>query len=245
MNLALPASVGAAPRPRLSGGNEMPARLELVSHDLCPYVQRAAIALAEKQLPFTRTNVNLADRPAWFTALSPLGKVPLLRVAADTVIFESAVILEYLEDTQAPALHPADPLRRAQHRAWIEFGSALLDEIWRFYTAPDDQALAARALAVRAKLERLEAALGAGPWFGGAAFGLVDAAFGPVWRYFDAFERIGDFGFLAGRPRLAAWRTALAARPSVRGAVDPGYPARLWAFLQSRGSALSRRMPQA
>ena len=69
-------------------------RLTLVSHHLCPYVQRAVIALTEKQVPFERIDVDLAAKPAWFTAISPLGKVPLLRVGDATVIFESAVILE-------------------------------------------------------------------------------------------------------------------------------------------------------
>src|SRR5262245_43739997 len=116
---------------------------QLVSHHLCPYVQRAAIAFAEKGAPFERLDVDLADRPAWFTAISPLGKVPLLRVG-DAVIFESAVIVEYLEDTVSPALHPADPLARADHRAWIEFGSAILNTIWQFYTAPDAPTFSAK-----------------------------------------------------------------------------------------------------
>ena len=47
--------------------------LTLVSHRLCPYVQRAAIALAEKAVPFERVYVDLADKPAWFLALSTLG----------------------------------------------------------------------------------------------------------------------------------------------------------------------------
>ncbi|TGU31135.1 glutathione S-transferase family protein, partial [bacterium M00.F.Ca.ET.152.01.1.1] len=61
----------------------MTTRLTLVSHHLCPYVQRAAIALAEKAVPFERVNVDLADKPDWFRAISPLGKVPLLRVRHD------------------------------------------------------------------------------------------------------------------------------------------------------------------
>jgi glutathione S-transferase len=135
---------------------------------------------------------------------------------------------------------------RAQERAWVEFGSAVLSDVWAFYTAPDDAALAARAVALREKFVRLEAALpGAaaqGPWFAGARFGFVDAAFGPVFRYWDAFDRIADFAVLTALPRVAAWRVALAQRPSVRGAVDADYPARLWTFLQARGGALSRRM---
>ncbi|HWT98543.1 MAG TPA: glutathione S-transferase N-terminal domain-containing protein, partial [Terriglobales bacterium] len=54
--------------------------LTLISHHLCPYVQRVAIALAEKQIPAGRIYIDLADKPDWFTAISPLGKVPLLRV---------------------------------------------------------------------------------------------------------------------------------------------------------------------
>src|SRR6202007_1039880 len=118
--------------------------LTLISHHLCPYVQRAAIALAEKAVPFDRIDVDLANKPAWFTAISPLGKPPVRR-AGDTAIFESPVILEYLEEPQPNPLHPADPLARAEHRGWIEFASATLNDIWGFYTAPDEAALAATA----------------------------------------------------------------------------------------------------
>ena len=54
--------------------------LTLISHDLCPYVQRAVIALTEKEVAFDRIYVDLANKPDWFLAISPLGKVPLLRV---------------------------------------------------------------------------------------------------------------------------------------------------------------------
>ncbi|MDH3236478.1 MAG: glutathione S-transferase N-terminal domain-containing protein, partial [Alphaproteobacteria bacterium] len=77
----------------------MPQTLTLVSHHLCPYVQRAAIALAEKAVEFERIYIDLANKPDWFRALSPLGKVPVLKVD-DRALFESAVILEYLEETQ-------------------------------------------------------------------------------------------------------------------------------------------------
>jgi glutathione S-transferase len=93
-----------------------------------------------------------------------------------------------------------------------------------------------------ARLVQLEAALGDGPFFAGARFGLVDAAFGPVFRYLDAFEGIADFGWLDGLAKLPAWRRALAARPSVRAAMREDYPQRLRAFIAGRGSALSRRL---
>ena len=107
--------------------------LHLISHALCPYVQRAAISLTEKGVTFERTDIDLSNKPDWFLAISPLGKTPVL-VVDGTPIFESAVILEYLEDTQPHALHPHDALDRARHRAWIEFGSAVLNDIAGFYS---------------------------------------------------------------------------------------------------------------
>jgi glutathione S-transferase len=215
--------------------------LTLISHELCPFVQRAAIALAEKGVRFERINVDLANKPDWFLAISPLGKVPLLKVG-DAVIFESAVILEYLEETQPDPLHPANPLQRAEHRSWIEFGSAILNDIWTFYTATDDATFEGKARTLAEKFARLEQRLGDGPYFDGARFTLVDAAFGPVFRYFDVFDRIGDVDMLAGKPKIAAWRHALAQRPSIVHAVKPDYPERLWEFLRTRNSRLSALM---
>src|SRR3954447_18316940 len=142
----------------MSGENEM-ERLTLISHHLCPFVQRAAIALAEKGIPFERIYIDLAAKPDWFKAISPLGKVPVLGVgqAADreTSIFESAVILEYLEEATPSPLHPADPLQRARHRGWIEFGSQVLNGIGCFYSANDDASFERERVGLEALFARL------------------------------------------------------------------------------------------
>jgi glutathione S-transferase len=216
----------------------MSDRLRLISHKLCPYVQRAVIALTEKGVAFERVDVDLANKPDWFLAISPLGRTPVLQVG-DSAIFESAVILEYLEETQAKPLHPSDPLRRAEHRGWIEFGSTVLGDIAGLYSAPDEVAFNAKATQLEARFARLEARVAAAPWFDVEDFSLVDAVFGPVFRYFDVFDEIGDFGILAGKPKLVRWRASLAARPSVRTAVSAEYPALLRDFLNRRNSWLS------
>ena len=101
-------------------------KLTLISHTLCPFVQRAAISLTEKNIKYDRKDIDLKNKPDWFLKISPLGKVPLLIVSEegkdDVVIFESNVILEYLEDTTEPKLHPTNALERARHRSWNEFG---------------------------------------------------------------------------------------------------------------------------
>ncbi|HLG85359.1 MAG TPA: glutathione S-transferase family protein [Bradyrhizobium sp.] len=218
--------------------------LKLISHKLCPYVQRAVIALTEKGVAFERIDIDLANKPDWFLKVSPLGKTPVLLVG-EHAIFESAVILEYLEETQTNPLHPADPLARAEHRSWIEFGSAVLNDIAGLYTAPDEAVFKTKASQLAQKFARLEARVAATPWFDGEKLSLVDAVFGPVFRYFDVFDAIGDFEILADKPKIAHWRASLAARPSVRSAVSTDYPALLREFLIRRNSFISGLIMQA
>ncbi|WP_445287164.1 glutathione S-transferase family protein [Variovorax atrisoli] len=211
--------------------------LTLVSHLLCPYVQRAAIALREKNVPFERVVIDLANKPQWFLDISPLGKVPLLKVrrpeGGEAVLFESNVICEYLEETQPGArLHPEDALTRAQHRAWMEFGSAILGDLWGYETTQDAAVFEQNRQALLAKFQRVEAALGEGPYFAGGSFSLVDAVFAPVFRYFEVFDAISDSHIFDSLPKVDAWRKALAVRPSVREAVVPEYPQHLMEFLK-------------
>lgn len=218
-------------------------RLTLISHHLCPYVQRAAITLLEKGVPFERIMVDLAHKPDWFLALSPLGKVPLLRIAdesgAETVLFESTVICEYLEETQdGVRLHPEDPLERARHRAWMEFGSTILSDLWVLETTSEPATFAAKRDQIAAKFGRLEAVLGDGPYFAGESFSLVDAVYAPIFRYFDVFDTLVAPPILATLPKVGRWRAALARRPSVRNAVGPDYGDRLRAFLADHDAYL-------
>jgi len=73
----------------------------------------------------------------------------------------------------------------------------------------------------------------------------VDAVFGPVFRYFDVFDGIGEFGILENKPKLLRWRASLAARPSVKSAVSADYPALLRDFLMRRNSWISKLQSRA
>ncbi|WVT73463.1 glutathione S-transferase family protein [Sinorhizobium chiapasense] len=218
--------------------------LTLVSHHLCPYVQRASIALDEKGVRFERTYIDLKSKPDWFLKISPLGKVPLLQVpqqGGEAVLFESSVIAEYVEETQAgPRLHPENALERARHRGWMEFGSSILSELWGFETAKDQATYEQKRNAIAGKLATMEAALGDGPYFAGAGFSLVDAVFAPIFRYFDLFDTLADHGIFDRLDRVRAWRRALSERPSVKAAVTADYGERLMAFLRDHDAYLLR-----
>ncbi len=210
----------------------------LVSHQLCPYVQRVAITLNEKNVPFERAYVDLSDKPDWFLKISPLGKVPLLRVG-ETVLFESAVICNYLDEVYSPPLFSTDPLERAQQRAWAEHASATLSNIAGLYNAGDQDVLLAQRTALASKFEGVDGAL-TGPWFSGDSFGIVDAAYAPVFRYLDAFETFSDLKLLEHAPAVQGWRQRLANRPSVRAAVLDDFHERLLHFMHGRTSAFGQ-----
>jgi glutathione S-transferase len=127
----------------------------------------------------------------------------------------------------------------------MEFGSSILSDLWIVETTPDETAFAAKLAIVKEKFERVEAQLGEGPFFSGAAFSLVDAVFAPVFRYFDVLDEIADLGVFSQTPKVRAWRKALAARASVREVVAPDYADRLRAFLLKHNGVVAGRMAQA
>ncbi|MGR9145847.1 glutathione S-transferase family protein (plasmid) [Rhizobium leguminosarum] len=218
--------------------------LTLVSHPLCPFVQRAAIVLLEKGAAFDRINVDLSAKPDWFLALSPTGKVPVLKVrqpnGEDAILFESVVICEYLNETQGgAAMYPDDALLRARHRAWIEFANQTFTEGWQFLHAKDMATADAKRAAFRDRLSKIEAELCDGPYFGGADFGLVDAVYAPLFRYFGIIDRQAADPIFAGLPRVAAWRAALAERSSVKNAVIETYPDLFRDHLRQQGAMIA------
>ncbi|HEV7803130.1 MAG TPA: glutathione S-transferase family protein, partial [Burkholderiales bacterium] len=99
----------------------MTSKFMLCSFKTCPWVQRAAIVLRAKDVSYDITYIDRDNRPAWFLAISPHAKVPVLQIDGKDALFESNAIAEYLEETAAPRLHPEDPSARARNRAWTDY----------------------------------------------------------------------------------------------------------------------------
>ncbi|WP_120497136.1 glutathione S-transferase family protein [Kiloniella sp. EL199] len=219
------------------------SRIELVSFVLCPYVQRAVIILDEKEIPHIRTYIDLSNKPEWFKKISPLGKVPLLQTEQG-VLFESAVIGEYLDEITTGTLHPADPFEKARHRSWIEFGSTILAAIAGLYSAPDHETFQQKHHVIVTKFEQLEAQLGETSYFAADNFQFIDAVYGPIFRYFDTLELFISDNFFQNTPRVKKYRTKLSKRTSVIQAVTEDYQSRLISFLLKKDSYLSQLISQ-
>lgn len=163
----------------------------------------------------------------------------------DAVLFESAVICEYLDEISPPSLHPSDPLAKAVNRGWIEFSSELFINLYRLAHAAEAEEFDQRYREARAKLERLEQQLGEGPFFNGPEFSLVDAAIAPAFQRIALLSELRPLGLLERLPKVTAWSRALLERASVRNSVVPEFPALFRANLVEGESYLARAATEA
>ena len=216
--------------------------IELISFDLCPFVQRSVITLLEKEIPFKRTNIDLANKPGWFLDISPLGKVPVLRINGN-ILFESAVINEYLDEITPPSMHPQDPLQKAVNRAWIEYGSELSNLSFRMLITQDENGVEQSVQGLRDKFEFLEKNLTAEPFFNGAAFSLIDAAYAPVFiRIEYLLKQVIDNLIPPGCNRVLAWSDAILSRPSVQGSIIDRFTELATERFRKRGGILLQNL---
>ena len=187
---------------------------QLISFKICPFVQRSVIVMQEKGVDYDITYINPKEPPDWFKDISPLGKVPVLQIG-DEVLFESAVIMEYLDEVNPPSLHPVDPLLKAKNRAWIEFASTILASQFNMVMAKEQEDHEKAKNEVKAKLAMLEQQV-AGPYFNGTHFALVDIAFAPIFMRIQFLEGWHPMGLMDGLPKVSAWSETLLDRESVK-----------------------------
>ncbi len=194
-------------------------KLDLISFKLCPFVQRSVIVLRQKGAPFEIDYIDLNAPPEWFKAISPLGKVPLLRVDDDTVLFESAVIAEFVDEVTPGSLMPEDPIQRAMNRAWIEFGSDCQSLYFDLTSAPDEDGFRQAADTLMQRFGQLEAKLGAGPYFNGGDLSLVDTTFAPLFMRLELLSDERPAYDKSAFPKLARWSETLLELPAVKESV--------------------------
>ena len=203
-------------------------------------MQRSIITLEEKSINYTRSDIDLAHKPAWFKQKSPMGKVPVLLVDDNYALFESAVICEYLDEVTSGSLHPIDCLEKAYHRSWIELGSGILNNIAGFYNAKDKVHFQKTHTEIQRKFQLIETVICGTPFFSGVKFHLIDAVYGPIFRYFDVFDSFTDLNTFTNLPKCQVWRNALRQRKSIQKAVAENYSVLLIQFLINRDSYISQ-----
>jgi glutathione S-transferase len=204
--------------------------ITLYDHPLSPYAQKIKIALREKGVDFEAVlpgGLGAGGAQGAFVAANPRAEVPAL-VDGDLGIFDSTIILEYVEDRwPQPALLPASPADRARVRMIEEVMDTHFEAInWglseiRWFRRAEGE-LAERLLARAAEQTQglfawLERQLGDRPWFNGQTFGWGDLV---VVAYVNGAVGHGNPPPAGGK--LAAWLKACNARPSVAATAQEG-----------------------
>ena len=182
---------------------------KLVSFKACPFVQRVAITLKYKEIIYDIEYIDLGNPPEWFLAVSPLKKVPLLMVG-DMVIFESAVINEYIDEAYPPKLHPEDLLIKAINRSWIEFCNNISMYTFQLSIKDSEDEFKGILELMLNDFDLVENYLDGSPFFNGKQFSLVDSSYAPVFQRLHFIEQIYKPILISQRhPKLVVWKNNL------------------------------------
>ncbi len=199
----------------------MTHELSLYTFKLCPFAHRVRLVLAEKGLSADMIEIDLKNKPDDFTEISPYGHVPLL-LHGETRLWESAVIMEYLDEAfPQPPLMPAEPSERAHARLWIDFAdSRLLAATHRFIFERDDALRRQLIEQIQDDVRVLDRALqdrkAQGPYLMGARLTLADIALHPWFEQVATLQKLSPFRMPDDCPAISDWSGAVAARPAVR-----------------------------
>jgi len=191
-------------------------KLELISFNVCPFVQRSVITLNHKKCDYDITFIDLNNPPDWFAKISPLGKVPVLKVDNKEILFESAVINEFIDDVTPGTLKPSDPLTLAKNRAWIEYGGTCLADLYMIADHNEEADMKNQITECVTRIERVEEILNNTTFFNGEELSLIDAAYAPLLIRLDFMNKKLDLLDWNSFPKLKKWRDNLLDLDSVQ-----------------------------
>jgi glutathione S-transferase len=213
-------------------------KIKLITSGISPYGQRVEMAMIEKNIPYEKEGINLADRPQWFVKDAPLNKVPLL-YADGKPLFESIAICEFLEEAfpQNP-LHPQDPYMRAWHRGWMEFSSAILAATFGMIFSQNQEQFDLKKAETVEKLTILERHMKFSPYFDGDKFCLVDVCFATAFKPLAFIDNKFALGIFDLHKKVASYAESVTTRGSLSKALPDNYEELCKIFFERRKSHL-------
>jgi len=200
----------------------MPPKITVYSFRRCPFAMRVRMALHEKKIPFDVKEEDLKNFSHELKALHPEAKVPVL-VHGSRVIYESAIITEYVDDLESsePRLMLPDPGERAEIRLWTYWCNTVFKmDLDRFkygksrFLEEDCQGVEER---LKNQLDKLEQKLKNSSWLVGNQFSLAEVHLFPFIRQ---LSRVQPFpSFLGQYKRVLQWKDSIDQRPSTQAAL--------------------------
>lgn len=197
--------------------------MKLIGSNSSPYVRKVRVVMAEKKLDYTYVLEDVMSSDTKIGQFNPLGKVPCLVMDDSEAIFDSRVIVEYV-DALSPVgkLIPPSGRERAEIKTWEALADGLLDaallvryeSVWPGRSPEQrSQAWMDRQLGkIKAALSAMSHGLSDKPFCGGIHLSLADIAVGSALGYLDF--RFPDINWRESHPNLAKLQEKLMQRPS-------------------------------
>lgn len=189
---------------------------KLISFVICPYVQRAAITLKFKEIPFEIEYIDLKNKPEWFLKISPAGKVPILIINNEDVIFESPVINELIDELNLPATLSIKPIIKAKERAWIIFADSLFSDLFNGLRSNGHEKYFEDLMD---KFEKLENVISDKGFFKEEGFSIIDSAYAPIFFRMQYIEQLAYHPKLMKLKKVSKWYGNLLAQKYVKHSV--------------------------
>lgn len=195
--------------------------IRLIGSLASPYVRKVRIVMAEKRIEYQLELENVWAEDTQIHDANPLGKVPCLIMEDGGAVFDSRVIVEYL-DTMTPVsrLIPPNGRERAEVRTWEALGDGVVDaailvRLEQTQRPPEQQSskwIDRQMGKVHTGMKAMSSGLADKPWCNGHGYTLADIAVGCALGYLDF--RFGHIDWRSLYPNLARHYEKLTARPS-------------------------------
>jgi glutathione S-transferase len=210
--------------------------LELIYFKACPFAQRTLIALEQLDVEFTKTLINPKDKPDWVSEVTPSGQIPLLRIDGESVLFDSSVICEYLNDTAKGKLLPGNDLMRGQMRGLVEFAGECQMNFAGLIVAGDEETFNKMKAALLIKLTWLERQIDQNiPLFAASELTMVDVAFAPLFLRIKHLQNVVSIFTEESLPVISRWSEGLLAQKAVVESVEGDFSMIFKNVVNSRG----------
>lgn len=191
--------------------------IRLYSMRFCPFAQRARLFLEAKGVKFETININLKDKPDWFTEKNPIGLVPVLETPKGQVIYESPITCEYLDEVYAgKKLIPTDPYEKAKQKMLVEHFSKVIALYYKITTAKkngEDTSVLEEEM--KCKFTQFNEVLAnqKSQFFGGDSVSMIDYM---IWPWFERLEVVSLNKCLEHTHNLKSWVERMKEDPAVK-----------------------------
>ena len=194
--------------------------MKLIGANASPYVRKTRIVLAEKKIDYEYVIDNPWEAASKVSEINPLGKIPVLVMEDGGAVFDSRVIVEYI-DTVNPVnkLIPASGRARVEVRCWEALADGICDAAIAVRLESNRPKNQQSAESIKRNLGKVDLGLAAAArglgdktWCSGSAFSLADVATGVALGYLDF--RFPQIEWKKTYPNLAKLGEKLAARAS-------------------------------